>query len=298
MRLRRSELSTPGSSEKMLAKAAVSDADLVFCDLEDSVAPAAKAEARGKVVHALTHHDWTPRTRAVRINSLDTAWAHRDILEIVEGAREALDMIIVPKVLAARDVWWVDRLLTQLETELGMTKRIGIEVLIEEVEALIDVEAIAAASPRLEALIFGPGDYSASQGVRASAVGGTDGYPGDIWHYARNKIVVAARAAKIDAVDGPFAAFGDPGGYRRQCELSEVLGFVGKWAIHPSQIALANEAYSPSADEVERARRLAKAYAEAEQQGLGAITVDGDMVDVASIRILRNTIAKADLIGM
>ncbi|WP_028936357.1 HpcH/HpaI aldolase/citrate lyase family protein [Pseudonocardia spinosispora] len=298
MRLRRSELSTPGSSEKMLAKAASSAADLVFCDLEDSVAPSAKADARGKVVHALTQHDWTPATRAVRINSLDTAWAHRDILEIVEGAREALDVIIVPKVLAARDVWWVDRLLTQLEEELGMTKRIGIEVLIEEVEALIDVEAIATASPRLEALIFGPGDFSASQGVRSSAVGGTDGYPGDIWHYARNKIVVAARAAKIDAVDGPFAAFGNPAGYRRQCELSGVLGFVGKWAIHPSQIELANDAYSPSPEDVERARRLEKAYAEAERQGLGAVAVDGDMVDVASIRILRNTIAKADLIGM
>lgn len=298
MRLRRSELSTPGSSEKMLRKAATSEADLVFCDLEDSVAPAAKVEARGKVVHALTHYDWKPGTRAVRINSLDTAWAHRDILEIVEGAREALDVIIVPKVLAARDVWWVDRLLGSLEEELGLTKRIGLEVLIEEVEALIAVEEIAAASPRLEALIFGPGDYSASQGVRAGAVGGTDGYPGDIWHYARNKIVVAARAARIDAVDGPFAAFGDPVGYRRQCELSGVLGFVGKWAIHPSQVELANEAYSPAPDEVERARRLAKAYAEAEEQGLGAITVDGDMVDVASIRILRNTIAKADLIGM
>ncbi|NMH96525.1 aldolase/citrate lyase family protein [Pseudonocardia acidicola] len=298
MRLRRSELSTPGSSEKMLAKAAASDADLVFCDLEDSVAPSEKVAARTKVVHALTTLDWKPATRAVRINSLETAWSHRDVIELVEGAREALDLIIVPKVLAGRDVWWVDRLLTQLEESLGMTKRIGIEVLIEEVEALINVEEIATASPRLEALIFGPGDYSASQGVRADAIGGAGGYPGDIWHYARNKIVVAARAARIDAVDGPFAGFGDPDGYRRQCELSGSLGFVGKWAIHPSQIALANEAYSPTPEQVERARRLEKAYAEAENRGLGAVAVDGDMIDVASIRILRNTLAKADLIGM
>lgn len=298
MRLRRSELSTPGSSEKMLAKAAASEADLVFCDLEDSVAPSEKVAARAKVVHALTNLDWKPRTRAVRINSLDTAWSLRDVIDVVEGARGALDVIIVPKVLAARDVWWLDRLLTQLEESLGLTKRIGIEVLIEEVEALIDVEEIATASARLEALIFGPGDYSASQGVHPEVARGGGDYPGDVWHYARNKIVVAARAARVDAIDGPFAAFADPDGYRRQCGLSSVLGYVGKWAIHPSQIALANEAYSPAPAEVERARRLERAYAEAERRGLGAVAVDGDMVDVASIRILRNTIAKAELIGM
>jgi citrate lyase subunit beta/citryl-CoA lyase len=298
VRLRRSELSTPGSSEKMLAKAAASDADLVFCDLEDSVAPSEKVAARAKVVRALTSLDWRPPTRAVRINALVAAWSLRDVIDVVEGAREALDLIIVPKVLAARDVWWLDRLLGHLEESLGMTKRIGIEVLIEEVEALINVEEIATASPRLEALIFGPGDYSASQGVHPEVARGAGDYPGDVWHYARNKIVVAARAARIDAVDGPFAAFGDPDGYRRQCAFSGSIGYVGKWAIHPSQIALANEAYSPGADEVERARRLEKAYAEAERRGLGAVAVDGDMVDVASIRILRNTIAKADLIGM
>lgn len=298
MRLRRSELSTPGSNEKMLAKAAASEADLVFCDLEDSVAPAEKPNARGKIVHALTNLNWTPGTRAVRVNSLDTAWSHRDIIEVVEGAREALDVLIIPKVLAGRDVWWVDRLLTQLEESLDMTKRIGIEVLIEEVEGLINVEEIATASPRLEALIFGPGDYAASQGVRADAVGGAEDYPGDIWHYVRNKIVVAARAAGIDAVDGPFAAFNDPDGYRRQCALSGSLGYVGKWAIHPSQITLANQAYSPTTEEVDRARRLEQAYADAESQGLGSVAVDGDMVDAASIRILRNTLTKADLIGM
>jgi citrate lyase subunit beta/citryl-CoA lyase len=298
MRLRRSELSTPGSSEKMLGKAAASEADLVFCDLEDSVAPEEKPDARAKVVRALTTLDWNPATVAVRINSLDTAWSHRDIVDVVEGAREALDVIIIPKVLAGRDVWWADRLLTQLEEGFGMKKRIGLEVLIEEVDALINVEEIATASPRLEALIFGPGDYAASQGVRADGVGGAGGYPGDIWYYARNKIVVAARAAGIDAIDGPFAAVNDPDGYRRQCDLSEPLGFGGKWAIHPSQIALANEAYSPTTQEVERARRLEKAYGEAESRGLGAVSVDGQMVDAASVRLLRNTLARASLIGM
>lgn len=298
MRLRRSELSTPGSSDKMLAKAAVSDADLVFCDLEDSVAPSEKASARDKVVHALVNHDWKPGTRAVRINDLETKYAHRDVIDVVTGTRDALDLIIIPKVKAARDVWWVDVLLTQLEETLGLTGRIGLEVLIEEVEAMINVEEIAVASPRLEALIFGPGDYSASQGVRTKAVGGTDAYPGDVWHYARNKIVVAARAAGIDAVDGPFAAFNDPDGYRHQANLAHTLGFCGKWAIHPSQITLANEEFAPTPDEVAHARKVVKAYDEALSNGLGAVTVDGQMVDIASVRLLRNTLTQADLIGM
>lgn len=298
MRLRRSELSTPGSSEKMLAKAASSDADLVFCDLEDSVAPSAKAEARGKVVHALTHHDWKPGTRAVRINSLDTAWAHRDIIEIVEGAREALDMIIVPKVLAARDVWWVDRLLTQLEEELGMTKRIGLEVLIEEVEGLINVEQIARCSPRLEALILGMGDYSASQGLDQKEIWGSKDYPGDLWQYPRYKVVIAARAAGIDAIDGPFADFRNAEGYAIEARRGAILGFVGKWAIHPSQIEPANQAHTPPQADVDKARAMAAAYAKALEQGLGSIALDGSLVDVATVRAQSGILQRADLIGM
>jgi citrate lyase subunit beta/citryl-CoA lyase len=299
MRLRRSELSTPGSSEKMLAKAAASDADLVFCDLEDSVAPAEKVAARAKVVHALVNHTWRPATRAVRINDLETHYAYRDIIDVVRGARESLDLIIVPKVRSARDVWWVDRLLTQVETDLGLTKRIGIEVLIEEVEAMIAAEEIAHASPRLEALIFGPGDYSASQGVRAEDLGGTgSGYPGDLWHYARNKIVIAARAAKIEAIDGPFADFGDPDGYLRQARLAHTLGFTGKWAIHPSQIALAHEEFTPGGQEIDHARKLIAAFDRAKEQGLGAVAIDGTMVDIASVRILRNTVDKAAALGL
>jgi citrate lyase subunit beta/citryl-CoA lyase len=299
LRVRRCELSTPGSSEKMMAKAAASAADLVFLDLEDAVAPNEKVAARGKIVHALQNLDWGTKTRAVRINSLGTEYAYQDIIEVVEAAGESLDMIIIPKVLSARDVWWVDCLLTQIETRLRRTKPIALEVLIEEVEAMINVEEIAKSSPRLEALIFGPGDYSASQGVDTKAVGGGgDLYPGDLWHYARNKIVIAARAAGIEAVDGPFAMFRDPEGYRRECTRSSVLGFVGKWAIHPSQIEIANEVFSPTPEAVEHARTLSAAYAEAEAKGLGAVAVDGDMVDAASVRILRNTIRKAELIGL
>ncbi len=299
MRLRRSELSTPASSEKMIEKAAASEADLVFLDLEDSVAPKEKRNARGKVIEGLRTLNWGKKTRAVRINNIETEYAYEDIIEIVEKAGEHLDLIIIPKVKAARDVWWVDTLLTQIETKLKLTRRIALECLIEEVEALINAEEIARASSRLEALIFGPGDFSASQGIRMSAIGAlVGGYPGDMWHYARNKIVVAARAAGIEAVDGPYADFRNSEGYRVEATRASVLGFVGKWAIHPSQIAIANEVYSPTQKEVDRARNLAKAYAEAEEQGLGAVAIEGVMVDAASVQILRNVIVKADLIGM
>ncbi len=234
----------------------------------------------------------------MRINSLETEYAHQDIIEVVEGAREHLDLIIVPKVKAARDVWWVDVLLTQLEARLQINKRIALEALIEEVEAMLNVEEIARASPRLEALIFGPGDYSASQGVQVNSIGESADYPGDVWHYARNKVIIAARAARIDMVDGPYAAFNDPEGYRRECNRARMLGAAGKWAIHPSQIEIANEAYSPPREQVERARKLAAAYAQAEAAGLGAVNVDGVMVDAASVRILQNTLRKAELIGM
>jgi citrate lyase subunit beta/citryl-CoA lyase len=299
MRLRRSELATPGSSEKMMAKAAAGPADFVFLDLEDAVAPAEKVGARAKVVAALTGLDWGRKTRAVRINNLETEYAYEDVINVVEEAGEALDVIIVPKVKSAEDVRWVDVLLAQIERKRRTEHRVGLEVLIEEVEAMINVEEIARATPRLEAIIFGPGDYSASQGVRVDAVGGiSNDYPGDVWHYARNKIVIAARAAGIQAIDGPFADFGDAEGYRRECTRASILGFSGKWCIHPSQVELANEAFSPTQREVDRARKLIAAYAEAEANGLGAVAVDGVMVDAASARLMRNTTDRADLIGM
>lgn len=299
MRLRRSELSTPASNERMIAKAASSSADLVFLDLEDSVAPNEKVGARAKAIHALKTLDWGKKTRAVRINDLETEYAYQDIISIVEEVGDELDIIIIPKVKTARDVWWVDVLLTQIEKRLQRAKRIGLEVLIEEVEAMINVEGIARSSPRLEALIFGPGDYSASQGVDAKYIGNDlDTYPGDLWHYARNKVVIAARAAGIDAIDGPYLDFKNAQGYRRECTRSKVLGIVGKWAIHPDQITIANQVFSPSQEEVDRARKLDATYTEAQEKGLGAVAFEGKMIDMAVVRNARNILVKAGLIGM
>jgi citrate lyase subunit beta/citryl-CoA lyase len=300
MRLRRCELSTPGSNEKMIEKALGSNADVVFLDLEDAVAPNQKVEARGKVIKALNTLDWGKKTRAFRMNNLETEYAYQDVIEVAEQAGEKLDVIIIPKVKAARDIFWVDTLLTQIETRLKRRRKIALECLIEEVEALINVEEIAKSSKRLEAIIFGPGDFSASQGVRmGKSIGGTiTTYPGDIWHYARSKIVVAARAAGIEAIDGPYADFRHPEGYREEAIRSSTMGFAGKWAIHPSQIEIANEIYSPTKEEVDRARQLEAAYAKAEAEGLGAVTFDGVMIDAASVRIIRNVIDKANLIGI
>lgn len=299
MRLRRAELSTPASSERMLAKAATSTADLVFLDLEDSVSPNEKVEARSKAIYALKTHDWGKKTRAVRVNDLETEFAYQDIISVVEEAGDYFDVLIIPKIKSAKDVWWVDVLLSQIEKRLHRTRRMGIEVLIEEVEAMINIEEIARASSRLEALIFGPADYSASQGMDSRVIGGyLDEYPGDPWHYARNKIAIAARAAGIDAIDGAFPDYKDLEGYRRECIHARTLGFVGKWAIHPSQIEVANQIFSPTAAEVAYARKLDTAYAEALAQGIGAIAIEGKMIDVAVIRSLRTVLQKAELIGM
>lgn len=282
----------------MLAKAAASAADHVFCDLEDAVAPSAKPAARQTIVAALRSLDWGKKTRCVRINDVSTPWCHDDIITVVEGAREHLDTIMLPKAMRRSDVCFVDLLLTQLEAKLGLTKRIGIEVLIEEVEALQNVEEISRASPRLEALIFGMGDYAASQGIDVREIGGASGYPGDIFHYPRWRITMAARAAGIDAVDGPYANFKDEAGYRIECKRALALGMVGKWAIHPAQIEPALDAFTPKAADVARAREMAAAYEKAVAEGQGSINVHGMMVDAASIRLLSNTIKKADLVGM
>ena len=297
-RLRRCQLSVPGSSEKMITKAAGLAVDHVFLDLEDAVAPNQKAGARAKVVAALNGLDWGRKTRCVRINDLGTQYAHDDVIEVVEGAGANLDTIMVPKVLGADHVRWVEILLAQLEAKLGLKRPIGIEVLIEEVEGIMNVEEIAAASPRLEAMVFGMGDYSASQGIDIHNIGGDGGYPGDIWHYPRYKMTVAARANRIDAIDGPYADFRDGAGYAEECRRALTLGCVGKWAIHPAQAEIAQAAFTPDPAEVARARKLAGAYAEAVARGEGAVQLDGVMIDAASVRIVQNVIDKADLIGM
>lgn len=298
-RLRRSELSTPATNEKMISKAAASDADLAFLDLEDSVAPAAKQGARANVVRGLTSLDWGSTTRAYRINGVHTPWCHDDLIEVVSGAGAAVEIVIVPKVKAPRDVWFVDDLLTQLERRHGLeVGRIGLEVLIEEAEALARVEEIAACSPRIEALILGVGDLSASQGMRTGHIGGSTRYPGDVWHYARNRMIVAARAAGVDPIDGPYANFGNADGYREQCAWSATLGAVGKWCIHPSQVPIANEVYAPTSEEIERATRVITAVREAEEGGDGAASVGGVMLDAATTRIFELVLERAKLCGL
>ncbi len=299
MRLRRSELSTPASSERMIEKAAGGSADLVFLDLEDSVSPNEKVAARAKVIQALKTLDWGKKTRAVRVNDLESEYAYQDIISVVEEAGAYLDILIVPKIKSARDVWWVDVLLGQIEKRLKRSRRIGLEVLIEEVEAMLNVEEIARASSRLEAIIFGHIDYSASQGIDARLAGNDlDTYPGDLWHYARNRVVIAARAAGIDALDGPYLDFKNPDGYRRECMRAKALGMTGKWAIHPGQIDIANDVFSPTAEEVARARKIDTLYREAQASGQGAVAYEGRLIDVAVVRSARNIIQQAELIGM
>ena len=297
-RLRRSELSTPATSEKMLAKAAASDADLVFVDLEDSVAPAAKPGARALAVAALTGLDWGGKTRAVRINGVHSEWALDDLVEVVTGAGPALDVVIVPKVKVPRDVWFVETVLEQLEAKVGIDRRIGIEVLIEEAEALSGVEEIAGCSSRLEALILGPGDLAASLGMRLGHIGvAGDRYPGDVWHHARARMIAAARAHGLDPIDGPYADFRNPEGYRREAGWAATLGCVGKWAIHPSQIEVANEVFAPTEDEVARAQAAVDAVREAEAGGAGAAQAGGVMVDAATARLFQVTLDRAALIA-
>ncbi len=297
-RARRSQLSVPGSNEKMIQKAAASAADHVFCDLEDAVAPSAKVEARSKISWALNNLDWGRKTRCVRINDVTTEWCHGDIIEIVETAGANLDTIMLTKPYSAADVIFLDRMLNQLEKKLKLERKIGIEVLIEEVQALQNVEAIATCSERMECLVFGMGDYSGSQGIDIVNIGGTADYPGDIFHFARFRITMAARAAKIDAVDGPFGDFKDEAGYRQEARRARSLGMVGKWAIHPAQIAPALEIFSPTPDAVAKARNMAAAYREAEAKGLGAVQIDGVMIDVAVLRLVKNTLDQADLYGL
>ncbi|MBO0731787.1 MAG: CoA ester lyase [Acidimicrobiaceae bacterium] len=298
-RLRRSELSTPATNPNMIAKAATSDADLVFLDLEDSVAPDAKEGARANVVAGLTELDWGATVRACRINGVHTAWCHGDLIEVVEGAGTRLDIVIVPKVKSVRDVWFVDDLLTQLERRFGLEEgRIGLELLVEETEALARVEDIAGCCNRIEALILGVGDLSASQGIRSTHIGGSSPYPGDLWHYARNRMIVAARAQGIDAIDGPYADFRNADGYRQQAAWAATLGAVGKWCIHPSQVPVANEVFAPTEAEIDQARRVVEAVRAAEAGGQGAASLGATMIDAATARIFEAVLDRAQRCGV
>lgn len=312
-RLNRSELAVPGSQAQMFEKAAKSDVDVIFLDLEDAVAPDEKEQARKNIIAALNEIDWGHKTMSIRINGLDTHYMYRDVVDIVEQAGERLDLIMIPKVGTAADVYAVDMMVTQIEDAKGYKKRIGFEHIIETALGMQNVSEIAAASKRNESLHFGVADYAASTRARTTIIGGVnpdysvltdpaqDGFRnvhwGDMWHYALARMVVAARANGLRPIDGPFGDFQDADGYRAAAKRAAVLGCEGKWAIHPSQIALANEVMSPSEAEITRANRILDAMAEAEASGKGAVSLDGRLIDYASIRQAEVLVEKAKQIA-
>jgi citrate lyase beta subunit len=295
-RLQRSELAVPGSNPALFAKAAASDVDYVFLDLEDAVAPGDKEQARRNVIEGLRDIDWRGlgKTISVRINGIDTHYMYRDVVDVVEQAGEHLDTILIPKVGVPADVYMVDAMVSQIEEAMGLTNPIGIEVLIETTLGMANVEAIATSSPRLEAMHFGVADYAASCRARTTNIGGLNpDYPGDQWHEGLSRMLVACRAYGIRPIDGPFGDFNDPDGYMDGARRAAALGYEGKWAIHPAQIGLANDVFSPPADEVDRAHRILTALAEAAAEGRGAAQLEGRMIDAASARMAENVVAQA-----
>jgi len=299
-RLQRSELAVPGSQPAMFKKALESEADYVFLDLEDAVAPADKEQARKNVVAGLLEHDWKARgkTVCIRVNGIDTHYMYRDVVDVVEQAGHRLDVVLVPKVGVPADVYLVDALLTQIEAARRIPHRIGIDVLIETALGMANVEAIAQGSRRVEAMHFGVADLAASLRARTVSIGGLNpDYPGDQWHAALSRMVTACRAYGLRAIDGPFGDFKDPEGYRAAARRAAALGYEGKWAIHPSQLALANEVFTPPPSEVERARRILQALDEAAREGRGAAQLDGRMIDAASARMAQNIVQIAAAIA-
>jgi len=310
-RLHRSELAVPGSNDSLFEKSAKSDADIIFLDCEDAVAPDDKEKARKNIIQGLNEVDWGTKTMMVRINGLDTHYMYRDVVDIVEACPR-LDMILIPKVGTAQDVYAVDMLVTQIEAAKKRTKRIGFEILIETALGMANVETIAQSSRRNEAMSFGVADYAASTRARTTVIGGVhpdygvltdkdehghrDFHWADPWHYAQSRMMVACRAYGLRPIDGPFGDFGDSDGYKAAARRAAVLGFEGKWAIHPSQIGLANEIFSPSDAEVTKARRILEAMAQSARDGKGAVSLDGRLIDIASIRMAEALIAKADTI--
>ena len=299
VRLQRSELAVPGSNPKMFDKAAESDVDFIFMDLEDAVAPDDKPKARENIIQALNDIDWKgkKKTMSIRINGLDTHYMYRDVVDVVEKAGNNLDTILIPKVGVPADVYMVDCLITQIEEAKGIEHKIGLECLIETALGMANVEAIATSSRRLEAMHFGVADYAASNRARTVSIGGlTPDYPGDQWHAAMTRMTVACRAYGLRPIDGPFGDIQDKDGYIAAAKRAAALGIEGKWAIHPTQIELANDVFSPPEKEVDWARRTLKALKEAAEQGKGAVQVDGKMIDAASARMAENLVRKDELI--
>ena len=298
-RLRRSELAVPGSSPKMFEKALNSAADYIFLDLEDAVSPNDKLSARANVIKALNEIKWKEKgkTISVRINSLDTHYMYRDIVELVEEAGEKIDTILVPKAGTASDVYMVDCLLTQIETNKKLKNKIGIECLIETALGMSNIKEIATSSDRLEALHFGVADYAASLRARTTVIGGLNpDYPGDQWHHGLSELVVTCRAYGLRAIDGPFGDFNDPDAYIDAAKRAAAIGIEGKWAIHPSQIDLANKVFSPPKAEVDKANRILDELKKAAAEGKGAAQLDGRMIDAASARMAENIVNINNLI--
>jgi malyl-CoA/(S)-citramalyl-CoA lyase len=312
-RLHRSELAVPGSNVRMLEKAPGLGADIVMLDLEDAVAPADKPQARLNIIDALREQDWAGCSVSLRINGLDTHWCYRDLVDVVEEAGDHLDQIMIPKVSCAGDVHFVATLLDQVEEAVGLRHRIGISVLIETAIGMVNIDEIATACPgRMEAMVFGVADYAASLQSHTTSIGGADrnyatltdrnGSPerdrhwGDQWHYALSRIAVTCRAHGLRPIDGPFGDFNDPEGFLAAARRAAVLGYEGKWAIHPSQIELANDVFTPDAHIVDKTHRIIAAMREAAANGSGAVSLDGRLIDAASIRMAETLLAKLEQI--
>jgi malyl-CoA/(S)-citramalyl-CoA lyase len=308
-RLNRSELAVPGSQPQLFEKAAKGGADVIFLDLEDAVAPDDKSQARKNIIQAVGDIDWGRKVLSVRINGLDTHYMYRDVVDLLEQCSDRLDLIMIPKVGTASDVYAIDMLCTQIETAMGRKKRVGFELIIESALGMQNINEISAASKRNESLHFGVADYAASTKARTTSIGGAnadyavlteplgDGlretHWGDMWHYAISRLVVAARANGLRPIDGPFGNFSDGDAFRAAGLRAAVLGCEGKWAIHPSQVPLANDVMSPSEADVARAKRIISAMADAAKAGKGAVSLEGRLIDYASIRQAEVLVQKA-----
>ena len=303
----RCQLFGPGSNTKLFEKMAASAADVINLDLEDSVAPTDKDVARKNVIEAINDVDWNTKTLSVRINSLDTPYWYRDVVDLLEQAGDRLDQIMIPKVGCAADIYAVDALVTAVEAAKGRSKRIALEVIIESAAGIAHVEEIAAASPRLEAMSLGAADFAASMGMQTTGIGGTQEnyymlrgetqHWSDPWHWAQAAIVAACRTHGVLPVDGPFGDFSDDAGYVAQARRSATLGMVGKWAIHPKQIALANQVFTPSDEAVAEAREILAAMEQAKANGEGATVYKGRLVDIASIKQAEVIVKQSEMIS-
>ncbi|MES1982442.1 MAG: CoA ester lyase [Pseudomonadota bacterium] len=301
-RVQRCELAVPGSNPAFFEKALKSGADFIFLDLEDAVAPDDKIQARKNVIEAINDLDWKGHgvTLSVRINGLDTQYMVRDVVDLVEQAGAKIDTLLVPKVGVYADVYMVEAMLSQLETQQGLHNRIGIEALIETALGMANVEDIArsGAAGRLEALHFGVADYAASNRARTTNIGGLNAdYPGDQWHFALSRMTVACRAFGLRPIDGPYGDIKDPEGFMLAARRAAALGCEGKWAIHPSQVELANQVYTPPAAEIDKAQRILQALKDAAAQGKGAAALDGRLIDAASARMANNVVNAAQAIA-